>query len=551
MCNYNNTKQMISRGLLAIVGAGSLLSLIFALSGCAVGPNFAKPEAKVNANWNEKGDPRVSTQAAVNSQWWTAFNDPTLDQLIQLAYEQNLSLQIAGLRIMEARARLGIAIGEQYPQQQEAFGSAAVVGLSKNASNSAGLDRSHGDYQLGFDSTWEMDFWGKFRRGVESETASLIASVADYDDGIVSLTAEVARTYTVIRTFEVLIELARENIKVQEEGLQIAESRFRNGATTELDVTQARSLLESTRATIPQLEIGLQQAQNAMSTLLGQPTGAVETLLKVSKDIPTAPVEVAVGVPNELLRRRPDIRSAELFAAAQCARIGIAKAELYPSFSLFGEIGLQSSSEGGVQSNGAHFNNMMDGDSVFYSFGPAVRWSIFNYGRIENSVRVQDARFQQLIVNYQNTVLRAAQEVEDTLTGFLKSQEATVFEQNSVNAAQRSVDIALMQYREGAVDYQRVLDTQRALLQEQNRLTQSRSAIVTNLIALYKALGGGWELRQGQPRVTESTQAQMRERTDWGKLLPPPPPPQAPPATETLNPPPPAGDIPLLQKPYW
>ena len=424
-----------------------------------------------------------------------------------------------------------------------------MAGLSKNASNSAGVDQYHGDYQLGFDSTWELDFWGKFRRGVESETASLIASVADYDDGIVSLTAEVARTYTVIRTFESLIELTRENIKVQEEGLQIAESRFRNGATTELDVTQARSLLESTRATIPQLQIGLRQSQNAMSTLLGQPMGAVQALLSGSKGIPTAPAEVAVGLPTELLRRRPDIRSAELFAAAQCARIGIAKADIYPSFALFGEIGLQSSSQGGMQSNGAHFDNLMDDDSIFYSFGPAVRWPIFNYGRIENSVRVQDARFQQLLVNYQNTVLKAAQEVEDTLIGFLKSQEATVFEQNSVNAAQRSVEIALVQYREGAVDYQRVLDTQRALLQEQNKLTQSRSSIATNLIALYKALGGGWELRQGQPRVPESTRAEMRKRTDWGKLLPPPSP--APPVLETLNPPPAAGDIPLLQKPYW
>ena len=263
-------------------------------------------------------------------------------------------MQIAGLRILEARARLGIAIGGQYPQQQEVFGSATGVGLSENASNSFGLDRNHWDYQLGFDATWELDFWGKFRRDVEAAHASLIASVADYDDALVSLTAEVARTYTVIRTFEVLIELTRENVKVQEEGLQIAESRFRNGATTELDVTQARSLLESTRASIPQLQIGLQQAQNALSTLLGQPTGAVQALLDGHKGIPTAPAEVAVSVPAELLRRRPDIRSAELFAAAQCARIGIAKADLYPSFSLFGEIGFQSSSRrwGAVQQCG-------------------------------------------------------------------------------------------------------------------------------------------------------------------------------------------------------
>ncbi len=545
MRSHNDAKQMTSRGPLTIVCAVSLLSMVLVISGCAVGPNFVKPEAKLQENWSEKGDPRVMTQTAVDRQWWRTFNDPALDQLIQLAYQQNLPLQIAGLRILEARAQLGIAIGRQYPQQQEVFGSVTGEGLSENAANSSGLDRSFWDYQLGFDAAWELDFWGKFRRDVEAAHASLIASVADYDDALVSLTAEVARTYAVIRTFEVLTELTRENAQVQAEGLKIAESRFRNGVTTELDVTQARTLLESTRASIPQLQTGLRQAQNALSTLLGQPPGAVQALLDGHKGIPTAPAEVAVSVPAELLRRRPDIRSAELFAAAQCARIGIAKADLYPSFSLFGEIGLQSSSRGGAGSGNTDFDNLLDGDSSFYSFGPGVQWPIFNYGRIENNIRIQDARFQQLLVNYQNTVLRAAQEAEDALTGFLKAQEATAFEQNSVNAAQRSVEIALVQYREGAVDYQRVLDTQRALLQEETNLAQTRSSIATNLIALYKALGGGWELRKGQPIIAESTQAEMQKRTDWGRLLPPPP------APETLNPPPPAREIPVLQKPDW
>jgi NodT family efflux transporter outer membrane factor (OMF) lipoprotein len=540
---------MMSKKPLAITGAVSLLSLVLAFSGCTVGPNFMRPEANLQENWSEKGDPRVETQTAVNKQWWTTFNDPALDKLIQLAYKQNLPLQIAGLRILEARARLGIAIGQQYPQQQEAFGSVLGVGLSENAANRFGLDRNYWDYQVGFDTAWELDFWGRFRRNVESARADFIASVADYDDALVSLTAEVARTYTVIRTFEVLIELNRENAQVQEEGLKIAESRFRNGVTTELDVTQARTLLESTRAAIPQLETGLRQAENALSTLLGQPTGAIRALLDGHKGIPTAPAEVAVSIPAELLRRRPDIRSAELAAAAQCARIGIAEADLYPSFSLFGEIGLQSSSRGGANSGNADFDDLFDDDSSFYSFGPGFNWPIFNYGRIENNIRVQDARFQQLLVNYQNTVLNAAQEAEDALIGFLKSQEATSFEQNSVDAAQRSVEIALVQYREGAVDYQRVLDTQRALLQEENNLTETSSAIATNLIALYKALGGGWELRQGQPIIAENMQAEMRNRTDWGCILPPPqPPPLAP---ETLNPPPPASDIPLLQKPDW
>lgn len=545
MCSQNDEKPTMYGGTWTIAGTVSLLSMVLALSGCAVGPDFVKPEAKIQENWSEKGDSRVATQTAVDSQWWRAFNDPTFDKLIKLAYQQNLPLQITGLRILEARARLGIAIGRQFPQQQEVFGSVTKMGVSENGANQAFLDRNFSDYQVGFDAIWELDFWGKFRRDVQASYASLIASEADYDDALVSLTAEVARTYTVIRTFEVLIELTSENAKLQEEGLKIAESRFRNGVTTELDVAQARTLLESTRASIPQLQSGLRQAQNALSTLLGQPPGKIQTLLDGHKGIPTAPAEVAISVPAELLRRRPDIRSAELSAAAQCARIGIAKADLYPSFSLFGEIGFQSSSEGGVRSNNADFDNLFDSSSFFYSFGPQVQWPFFNYGRIENNVRVQDARFQQLIVNYQNTVLRAAQESEDALIGFLKAQEATTFAQNSVHAGRRSVEIALVQYREGAVDYQRVLDTQRALLQEEIRLAETRSSIATNLIALYKALGGGWELRQGQPVITESMQAEMQKRTNWGRLLPPPSP-----KPENLNPLP-TKDIPVLKKPYW
>jgi NodT family efflux transporter outer membrane factor (OMF) lipoprotein len=515
----------MSRGLPAVVGVGLLLGMVLALGACAVGPKFVKPEAAVTEGWQEKSDPRVATQTAADSLWWRAFNDSTLDNLVELAYRQNLPLQIAGLRILEARAQLGVATGKQYPQVQAAVGGATQVGLSENSANSYGLDRNYWDYQVGFDAAWEMDFWGKYRRGVEAENASLLASVADYDNALVSLTAEVARTYAVIRTFEVLITQTRENAKVQEEGLRIAESRFRNGATSELDVTQARTLLESTRASIPRLQLGLRQAQNALSTLLGQTTGGMDTLLVGPKEIPTAPAEVAVSVPAEMLRRRPDIRSAELYAAAQCARIGVAKADLYPSFSLFGTIGAQASNASGVASH-----NLFDGGSFFYAWGPRLIWPLFNYGRIKNNVRVEDARFEQLLVGYRNTVLTAAQEVEDAMTGFLNSQEAAAFEDSSVMAARRSVDIAFVQYREGAVDFQRVLDAQRSLLEQQNSQAVTRSSIVTQLVALYKALGGGWELRRGQPIIPESLQTEMKDRTNWGDML------SKPPAPETSNP---------------
>jgi len=512
-CAEDKTSKAMRRGFPTCFCVLSLLGVPLSLGGCAVGPDFVRPEAPIAKNWLETGDPRLATRGVFDGPWWKAFNDPVLDRLVDLAYKQNLSLQIAGLRIMEARAQLGVATGQRYPQVQVASGSVTAVGLSENAATVAFPARNYVEYQFGFDAVWELDFWGKYRRGVEAQAASLLASVADYDSALVSLTAEVARIYVVIRTFEVLIEQAQENASVQENALAIATSRFRNGATSELDPTQAKTLLESTLASIPRLQIGLQQARNALSTVLGQPAGEVDTLLAGAKVIPTPPAEVAVGVPADMLRRRPDIRAAELSAAAQCARIGIAKAELYPSFTLFGTIGLESTS------GGPSTHNLFSASSLFYAVGPRVHIPLFNYGRLTNSVRVQDARFQQLLVGYRETVLRAAQEVEDALAGFLNSQQAMGFEQSAVAAAQRSVKIAVIEYREGAADYQRVLEAQRSLLQQQNSLAQTSSSVVTNLIALYKALGGGWELRQGQPFMPEQMQHEMEERTDWGDLL--------------------------------
>jgi NodT family efflux transporter outer membrane factor (OMF) lipoprotein len=345
----------------------------------------------------------------------------------------------------------------------------------------------------------------------------LLGSVADYYYSLISVTAEVARTYVAMRTFEVLIEQAKKNAAVQEQSLQIAESRLRNGATSELDVTQATALLETTLASIPQLQSKLQGVQNALNTLLGQPTGALAELLAGPKEIPKAPAQVAVSLPAEMLRRRPDIRSAELLAAAQCARIGVAKADLYPSFSLLGTIGLQASTAPTVS------HNLFTPNALFYSFGPRINWPFLNYGRLTNGVRVEDARFQELLVGYRETVLKAAQEVEDALTGFINAQASLGFEEGAVAAAVHAVELALVQYREGAVDYQRVLDAERSLLQQQQSLAQTSSSVATNVIALYKALGGGWELRQGQPVVPEETQRAMKDRTNWGDLLSPPP----------------------------
>lgn len=494
-----------------------MLSLLTA--SCAVGPDYVRPKVALNAGWSETRDARLGADP-VDVAWWKSFNDPVLEQLIEVAYHQNLPLQIAGLRILEARAQLGIAIGLSYPENTGPIATGSAVGLSDHGPNTAIADKRFGQYEVGFDAVWEVDVWGRFRRGVWAADANYLATVADYDDALVSLSAEVAREYVLIRTFEVLIAQAEQNAKIQEEALQIAEARFRNGATSELDVTQAQNLLETTRSTIPDLQGQLRQTENALSTLLGQPTGFVRQILGNPADIPAPPAKVAVSVPAEMIRRRPDIRAAELRAIAQCNRIGVAKAEMYPRFVLFGMIGTQTSSHGGPPSNNSKLTDIFGPGSLVYNAGGSMFWPILNFKRIRNNVRVEDARFQQTLVLYVNTVLTAAQEVEDGMTGYLRQQDAAVFAQNAVTAAESGVRIALVQYREGAVDYQRVLDTQRALLDSQNRLANTRSAAITNLIALYKALGGGWEVRQGDPVINEHNQREMQQRTNWNGYLP-------------------------------
>jgi len=498
-----------------------LFTLVFLLSGCMVGPDFVKPDAQVEEGWLQQHNQEIKSEPADFSEWWTVFNDPVLDNLIEIASRQNLDLQNAGLRILEARAQLGIAVGFQYPQTQQIGGEANANQLSENAPNGAGADKFFYNYQFGFDAAWEFDFWGRFRRGVESANASLYTSLADYDDILVSLIAEVARTYFDIRTFEQRLVVTRENVKLQEKSLDIAAARFQFGDTSELDVSQAKALLKQTQATIPPLEASLRQAKNALAILLGILPTEVQDILGPPKPIPTAPIEVAVGIPAELLRRRPDIRLAEFQAAVQSAQIGIAKADLYPSFSLVGSIGLQSSDKGGVLSNRANFSDLFTSGGITYFIGPTFQWPIFNYGRLKNNVRVQDARFQQLVVNYQNAVLRAFQDVEDATVGFLRTQEQTGFLSESVKHYKRSEELSLIQYSEGLTTYQRVIDAQRNLAEQEDAFASATGSVGINLIALYKALGGGWELRLGKDFIPEQTKEEMRQRTDWGTLLPP------------------------------
>jgi NodT family efflux transporter outer membrane factor (OMF) lipoprotein len=498
-----------------------LFILAFPVTGCMIGPDFVKPDAPIEDVWTQEQDPRIKTEAADFREWWTVFNDPVLNNLIEMAYGQNLDLQIAGLRILEARAQLGVAIGSQFPQTQELNSSAKMTQLGQNNPNQEAADKFYYDYQVGFDAAWELDFWGRFRRGVESANASLYSSYTSYDDILVSLIAEVARTYTQVRIFEQRIVYARKNVKIQEKALEIATARYEEGEDSELDAAQAKALLKSTQANIPQFQAGERQAKNALAILLGLPPVEIQGILGPPKDIPSAPLEVSVGIPADLLRRRPDIRRAEFDAAAQSARIGIAKADLLPRVSLTGTFGFRTSVQGGARSNNATFADLFSANSITYGLGPEVQWPILNYGRIINDVRTEDARFQQLVVDYKNIVLQALQEVEDGMVGFLRAQEQRELLAESVKSYQRSVELALLRYTEGLSNYQRVIDPQRSLTEQQDLLAQAKGAVATNLIATYKALGGGWELREGKELVPVETQEQMRERTYWGDLLSP------------------------------
>lgn len=529
-----------------------VFTTILLMSGCAmVGPDFKVPTTQVRETWKESKNPSVVTkkEKAEYTEWWAVFNDPILNNLVNIAYRQNLPLQVAGLRILEARSKLGIAIGQQFPQLQEATTSLIYSNLSQNAPNISSLDRKFWDFNIGFDAAWELDFWGRFRRGIESSSASMSASITNYDDILVTLTAEVARVYVLIRTLEELIQVTQRNVVIQQSSYEIANIQFKEGAVSELDPQQAMTLLRDTQSQIPQLKASLNQAKYELSVLLGMPPSHLKEILDTeTAKIPMAPSEVAIGLPADLLRRRPDVKRAELQAAAQSAKIGIARADLFPRIALVGGVGFQTSENGGVMSNAAELAKIFSSKSWTFFAGPDVRWNILNYGRIKNTVRVEDARLEQLIVNYQNAVLLAAEEVENGLSGFLGARKQVAFLVDAVSAAERTVELANIQYRDGLVNYTRVLNSQQFLVQEQAVWIRARGKIATSLISVYKALGGGWELRIGKPFVWQDRQKKMSERTDWGSFFENP---KIDLPTNLPEPPPTGIKQPLINKPFW
>ena len=498
-----------------------LVPVLLAFAGCMIGPNYQRPKVSVSPSWGETGDQRVSTESTTYRDWWRAFNDPILDRLVARAYRDSLTLQQAGVRVLQARAQLGIAVGEVFPQTQQAIGSVQYYRTSDRAASAAffpggSSSAAYWQSQIGAQATWELDFWGRIRRGIESADASLLATLADYDSTLVTLTADVANTYIALRTAEERIRIARENVDIQEQTLKIVEARFRYGTVTQLDVEQARTALFNTLATIPTLETQRRQALDALSVLLGMPPTDLSDLLNGPSTIPVSPPQVIVGIPADLLRRRPDIRSAELQAVAQSAQIGVAKSDLLPAFSLIGNLVLLSTDLGTFK-----LSDMFRWGSRQVQVGPSVQWNILNYGQITNNVRVQDASFQQLLLAYQRSVLSAQQDVEDNLAAFLRSQDRADLLAKSVTSSRTAVDLAVLQYREGVTDFTTVLTTQQTLLSQQDNLASTLGNISTSLVGVYRALGGGWEIREGDDIVPPEIKAQMRQRTNWGSLLAP------------------------------
>ena len=523
---------------------GLALIALLPLAACKVGPDFTTPTAPVADKWLQSGDPSVHTDHQDDEQWWTAFHDPTLDRLIDIAYHQNLTLLAAGTRVLEARAILGVSIGEFYPQTQQiganvGYNQASAVDPTSNPSHQL---ENYWRSSLSSRIDWELDLWGKFRRGVESSDASYLASIAIYDDVLVTLIGDVATSYVGIRTLQQQIHIAQENVVKQKKALQIAQDRFHGGTSTGLDVYQAQNVLAQTESAIPQLTAQLQQGQDALRVLLGMTPQSLDALLIGPQTIPAPPRDVAVGIPVDLIRRRPDIRSAELQAAAQSAQIGMAKADLFPAFVLSGAFGTVA---GSVGTN--RVNEVFSARGIQFSFGPTFSWPILNYGQITNNVRVQDARLQTLLINYQNSVLKAQKEVESGLSGFLQGRKQVDLLRRSVAAANAALSIAIEQYRLGTRDFTTVLTAEQNLYQAQNNLAVASGNLSTSLVSLYRALGGGWQIREGNEFVNDATRDEMRSRTDWGKLLPPGGTPQ--PAAPRL--PGPADRGPDVRAPEW
>ncbi len=455
------------------------------LAGCAVGPDYQPPKTDVSGQWTSPlagGETNGPVDLAV---WWSHFHDPNLDAFEALAVQSNLTLRAAETRVREARAERDVVAGGLWPTLN-ANGSYSRNHYSRNTfpplPSTVPLD--YNLYNAGFDAAWELDVFGGTRRATEAATADLGAAEFGWHDALVSLLAEVARDYLEARGYQQRLVITRQNIQVEQDTLELTSNRFENGLSSDLDVQQATALLTATQAQVPSLEAGFAQSSHHLATLLGQPPGALMEAMSAEKPIPVTPPVVPVGLPSELLQRRPDIQRAERELAAATARIGAAKADLFPKFYLTGMAGLQSVSA----------DHWFDDASRYWSAGPSVQWELFEAGRIRANVRVQNARQETALDTYQQAVLTALEDAENALVAYAKEQVRRESLAQSVQADQQALELSTQLYQSGLADFLRVLDSERALYAAQDALVQSDQSVAQDLVQLYKALGGGWQV---------------------------------------------------------
>lgn len=445
--------------------------------------------------WSEMQEDFTTTQPVELTQWWTLLNDFMLDSLIARAVAANLDLRVAEARVREARAARGVVAAEGRPTI-DATGSYSRSRRSENAFSSPSSSAGNGSFggaafdlesdlfQIGFDASWELDVFGRVRRGVEAAEADIAAAEENRRDVLVTVLAEVARNYVELRGLQRQLAVAHDNIAAQQETVELTQARFQGGITSALDIAQAEAQLATTQSQVPILETAFKQALHGLGVLLGQEPGALLEELSPEAPIPQVPLETAIGLPSDLLRRRPDVRRAERELAAATARIGVATADLFPRFSLTGLLGLQS----------LDLADLALGSSRFWTTGPGISVPLFEAGRIRANIRVQNARQEQALTQYEKTVLTALEEVENAMVAYAKEQVRRRALAAAVDANSQAVDLANERYTKGLADFLNVLESQRSLYVSQDQLVQSERAVTANLIALYKALGGGWEV---------------------------------------------------------
>jgi outer membrane protein, multidrug efflux system len=496
----------VGKLLLMIAAALPIVTVV----GCMVGPDYKPPAMKLPGQWNgsdqQMKDAANQGTKADLATWWQAFDDPLLDAVIAQALSSNLDEKIALARIREERAYVVISRAGLFPSVGT-YGSYTRQRYSANSPFGffpQVLPRDEDIYEAGFDASWELDVFGGIRRGVEASKAELAASVENARDVRVTLLAEAARDYVAVRALERRIQIANANLRDQSDSLRLAQARFEQGFAPELDVFQARSLLETTQAQVPALESELAQTVHQVSVLLGREPNALQAQLSDMAPIPgiadpdAIAVQIPAGLPSDLLRRRPDIRAAEREVAAATARIGVATADLYPKFTITGTAGFESISPG----------DFFFGTSRMWQVGPSMTWPIFEGGQIRAYIEVRNAQEQQALLSYRKTVLIALAEVEDALVAYAKERTRHQALAASTEDFRRSQLLALDRYEQGYANYLDVLEAQRSLYTAQDSLAQSDQQLIDDLIAIYKALGGGWETEvQFRPVLHTPTEA--------------------------------------------